>query len=157
MYIKFIKNKKICVIAFIVFICVIALVICEYTLSKRINCTLMYESDMYTLNDNIVLKYNSFGIKEIKNDVLYNYNGGYMNEAVDMYDNKKNYFDFMKKRNGIKTNIEQDYYVIKYSIDIDKSELSLEDYKLVNVQDIMILKKKKDIKEYYEKKGYSCE
>lgn len=46
---------------------------------------------------------------------------------------------------------------VNYSIDIDLTEVKEEDYKLLNIIEIIKLKNKKEIKEYYEKQGFTCE
>ena len=87
----------------------------------------------------------------------YNYNFDTMDETVDKYDNINSSLKRVNNLNGVTSNIEQLEKKVNYSINIDLKKVKEEDYKTLNIAEIVKLKDKKEIIRYYEKQGFTCE
>ena len=66
------------------------------------------------------------------------------------------YVDLINKLDGVDANINQNKNETEYSINIDINKVSKDDYQLLEIEDIIKLKEKKDIIKYYEDLGYAC-
>lgn len=114
--------------------------------------------------NNILCELNKNSIKEKINVELnkkiiftYNYKFDTMDETVDKYDSINSNLKRIKEIEAVHTNIEQIEKNINYSINIDLTKVKDNDYKILNITEIIKLKEKKEIIEYYEKQGFTCE
>lgn len=87
----------------------------------------------------------------------YNYKFDTMDKTIDKYDSINSTLKRIKKIEAVQTNIEQIEKNINYSINIDLTKVKENDYKILNITEIIKLKGKKEIIDYYEKQGFTCE
>lgn len=114
--------------------------------NKKIYCELdknNFNSQIYfKLNENIKINYNQEFIT--------------MDNAVDKYDEIKDYLKLINNIDGVETNIEQEQLKLNYYININLNKISKDDYELLGIKDLMKNKTKKDIISYYEKQSFEC-
>jgi len=148
--------KILVVLLIIVFLIYLTLFIYKFMKQENLKCSINVSQIKYTKKSefDIILKNNK--IQSMKENVSYIYNKGYLDDATDMYDNINSFYKIIKEKNGIKTFLEQKNHNIIYSLQLDIKEINKNNYKLLEIEDIIKLKEKKDIIKYYEKQGYTC-
>lgn len=138
-------NKKILLI--LISIILIISLICLLNKKNNVLCELNKDS----INTKINIELN----KNIT--FTYEYLFDTMDKTIDKYDNVNTYLKRVNNLNGVTSNIEQLEKKVNYSIDIDLTKVKEEDYKTLNIAEIVKLKDKKEIIEYYEKQRFICE
>lgn len=153
----FINNNKktIFILIGVIILISILLIVLLSKKTTEITCTINEKEDIYTMDIeiNILLEDR---IVNYKKSNVYQYKKGYKDELVDKYDNVKKYFNYLDKNIDIKTNLVEEEYILKYDYEVNIDKIDKDNYKLVEIEDIIKLKEKKDIIKYYEKQGYTC-
>lgn len=139
------NNKLLYLILGVILICI--LLLCLFNKKKNVICELKNNS----LNTKINVELN----KNIT--FTYNYLFDNMDETVDKYDNVNSYLKRINKLDGVKSNIEQEEKNVNYSVYINFTQVKEDNYKILNITEIIKLKDMKEIMEYYEKQGFTCE
>lgn len=147
------KYKKIIILS-IIFIISIVVLLLIFNKKYYMTCSLLNENNTFEITNVIDIEYNR---KIKKYSLSYNikYSEGYMSSLVDKYDSVKNYLKIIDKIDGVDTKVEQNNYNINYDIVIDINKISDSDYNLLELSDIVKLKKR-NIKQYFLDKGYTC-
>ena len=119
--------------------------------NKKITC--VNESD--GLNTKILINYKK-KITNISYKYIYIYKEGQMEDAVDKYDSIKSFVDLLTNIEGVSANVDQEYLNVFYNLDVDFEVLKKEYYDLLNIQDLLFLKNKQDIINYYNEQNFTC-
>lgn len=127
-------------------------------LNKDNNITCKYEEKREQYTRNVVVNITFDGkLLNYSQSEIYNYKEGYMDILIDKYDNTKTYLEFVSKNTGVKTDITQDGYILKYDINTVLSKNKKVDYELLGIGELKKLNSKEDIINYYTELKYTCE
>ena len=135
-----INKKKIMKIILIIFILLLVITILLILNSKEKNIKCIYTKDNLKITKNIEID------KDIIINTIYENKFEKMDDVVDNYDREKMYLDIISKYDGIKSNIEQEKYNLKYNIEINLNNLTEEVKTLQEVKNIIYFKKYKNLK-----------
>lgn len=149
-----VMNKKI--IIFIIFFFIIVFGIIFLTTKREtLVCNKTIKNKAYIEQVEVIIYYNN-KIKKYTLNKKYDYKEGFMDDVVDKYDNLNAYLNIINKKDGITSNIKQEGYILEYNVNILIDKAKKEDYKLLEIEDVIKVDKLKDIRKHYEDLGYVC-